>query len=394
SIRRLGSEIDQSPAGRATHSSATPSRAGISGPPCQWHSSTMAHTSAQSDPVSGILPDIQLAFSDPLAWEERWERIFATVDGQPVFSLSRAEWSVQKFATSMFMQDPNHQDAMIRCARNMRNTLCDIQAEMTGFAAPFLLGNNLQQRWMSASPAKRGEIILAGLVAACTCTPGLHMARWYCEKELRVASHRRDGRLFLNLLEEMMVQNGPNVGSPATPTYISHPVWDAIVAHQRQASNATTCEKITLQSLLADRNMLIGFVIHFALCSILDMPSLPGLHQRKYSSKPEKPKSNEIQDIIRAACGKERSEAFGKAMHQTGKRVYAQYREVHAGGKQFCQTCKRPNDTTTKYPRCRRCWDKMQREVLYCSSECQKIDWKAGHKKECGRSLRLEDLNL
>ncbi|KAJ7633232.1 hypothetical protein FB45DRAFT_1148856 [Roridomyces roridus] len=204
----------------------------------------------------GVPPDIQLASSDPLAWEDRWDQVFAVVNGQRIFSSSPAAWTVQTLATSPNMQDPKHRDDVIRCTRSQRKTLCDIQAQLTSIAAPSFLGNDLQDRWMSAGPSKRGEIILAGLVAACTTVPSLHEARLFCDKEIRVESHRQNGRLFLDLLEEMMVQN-PTAASPDTPTYVAHPVWDAIVADQ-QASNATICEKIALADILSERNLLIG----------------------------------------------------------------------------------------------------------------------------------------
>ncbi|KAJ7633238.1 hypothetical protein FB45DRAFT_914677 [Roridomyces roridus] len=287
------------------------------------------------------------------------------------------------------MQDPKKRDAVIGYIRSMRKTLCDLQAQITHYAAPFFAGNNLQRRWMSATPAKRGEIILAGLVKACTATASMHMARWYCEKELRVESHRQNGCLFLDLLEEMMVQN-PTAGSPNMPTYISNPVWDAIVA--QQASNATIPAKTALKSHLADRNMLIGFVVHFALCSILDI-ALPELYSTK--SKPDKPTSQDtrlLEKILPVAYNEDTVKAMEKIARQVAKGVYAHQREEYARGKQECETCTKPNDTTTKYPHCKRCWDTMEREVLYCSSECEKVDWKAGHKNECGKLLQLEEL--
>ncbi|KAJ7633228.1 hypothetical protein FB45DRAFT_1058175 [Roridomyces roridus] len=322
----------------------------------------------------GMQPDIQLALSDPLAWEERWEQVFALDNAsQPLISpgVSTEESNVRFRAALPHMQDPKQQDTELDAIRLTRKTLCHTQAEIRA-----LVGDDVEQRWMSATLAKRGKIILAGLGWACTAT---------------------NGRLFLDLLEEMMVQN-PTAGSPNMPTYISNPVWDAIVA--QQASNATIPAKTALKSHLADRNMLIGFVVHFELCSILDLPAL-GIYSMKSAFKPRKPTSQDMtsgQDTLRTALEEEMVKTQERIARQIGKELYAQEREQYARGKRECQTCKKINDTTIKYPRCKRCWDTMKREVLYCSpfvastSECQKVDWKAGHKKECGKWLQLEDL--
>jgi len=44
-----------------------------------------------------------------------------------------------------------------------------------------------------------------------------------------------------------------------------------------------------------------------------------------------------------------------------------------------CSCCGKTSDEK-KFPRCKRC-----KRVAYCSKECQKKHWKAGHKKDCVR---------
>ncbi|KAJ7618565.1 hypothetical protein FB45DRAFT_1063207 [Roridomyces roridus] len=341
--------------------------------------------------IPGVPPDIQLASSDPLAWEKKWEQAFeaaAVANRRLPESLRTERWLVYKESTRL--QDPKRQDHVIRGVRSLQKTLCHMQAQMTLQAAPFCVGNELRRRWMSASPARRGEIILAGLVYACTSIPEMSAARLHTEKEMSVESHRQNGSLFPDLFEEMMVQN-PTFRLADTPNYISHPVWDAITVEQ-QSPKTTVCERLSLALLLCQRNLLIGFVLHFALCSFLDLP-LPELAQMKTGSKPQKPRDEPSQALnMLYGENSEVVKSFGKVARQMDKRAHAQTMKVHESGKQDCQTCGKLNDTTKKFPRCKRCWDTMQREVLYCSPECQKVDWKAGHKKECGKFLQLEDL--
>ncbi|KAJ7618653.1 hypothetical protein FB45DRAFT_1097287 [Roridomyces roridus] len=248
------------------------------------------------------------------------------------------------------MQDPKRRDSAIRNIRCLQKAMCNAQANMNEDDAPSSL--EVQERWMSASPTRRGEIILAGLVAACTTIPTLSEARCLCAKELSVESHRQNGRLFLDLLEEM---RAPNLTArhPYTPTYVSHPVWDAIVASQK-SPETTVAAKTALAEILADRNMLIVYVVHFALRTIFDA-SLPELSQVKTGSKPRNSPETippMLIDSVRATCGEEVVQQFVKVARRAEK----------------------------------------GRQVSYCSSECQKIDWKASHKKACGKLLQLEDL--
>ncbi|KAJ7608374.1 hypothetical protein FB45DRAFT_1129596 [Roridomyces roridus] len=298
-----------------------------------WHSDSHLHLPLTmpfslanfSTKTPGMPPDIQLASSDPLACEERWEQVFAVAKGR---------WSVvreclHKTAISPSMQDPNQQDDVIRCTFFTAKDL--VRAPDAGHLRCLIV------------PCR--ECAAAEMDVSVAREAWRDYSSWL---ELSVESHRQNGRLFLDLLEQMTVPN-PTV---ASPTYISSPEWDAIAADQ-QSPDTTVAAKIALANCLVERNTLIGYVVNFALCSILDLP-LPVLYQMK-SGKPSK--LQEIQpskDRVRAACGEEASKVFGKFAREMGKGMYAQQKE--------------PNDTTTKYPRCKRCWDTMEREVVYCSS--------------------------
>ena len=43
-----------------------------------------------------------------------------------------------------------------------------------------------------------------------------------------------------------------------------------------------------------------------------------------------------------------------------------------------CNACQAPEGTTLKHKICSAC-----KQVFYCSPECQRADWKAGHKEQC-----------
>ncbi|KAJ7633266.1 hypothetical protein FB45DRAFT_1058199 [Roridomyces roridus] len=204
------------------------------GPLSNFHlGATSSHQRLMKSSKPPQVPTIKLASCDPLAWDQQWRKVLAFVHGESaVFGPSLEVWCM-KGQIATLIPGPKKRDEMVHCTRQVRKTLCSIQAEMTRDALPYLFpANLLQKKWMSATPERRGQIILAALVHGCSAMALLHQARWYTEKELDVESHRRDGQLFLDLLEEMMVNN-PTSAPPTTPTYISNPVWDRMAADQQ-----------------------------------------------------------------------------------------------------------------------------------------------------------------
>lgn len=43
-----------------------------------------------------------------------------------------------------------------------------------------------------------------------------------------------------------------------------------------------------------------------------------------------------------------------------------------------CASCQAPEGLAMKHKQCSAC-----KAVYYCSVECQRVDWKAGHKNRC-----------
>ncbi|KAJ7613129.1 hypothetical protein FB45DRAFT_1065222 [Roridomyces roridus] len=263
--------------------------------------------------------------------------------------------------------------------RALRQALREDQVEMTRDAAPYFQEQDLPQRWMSATPEKRGEHILAGLtwldavpVAPVVRFPSTgdgrratvrargipvkttavpvtgtanspNHARHFCEKEMDVESHRRDDQFFLSLMQEIMVQN-PAATALETPIYISHPVWDALAAEEQASSD----NRLALMVILAERNMLISFVTMFTYRSFLDF-STPELKSTKGSHKPVKGNSSvsrPMQDALRVLYGEEAVKGVVKATRENANAEHIQRKEEHANGKPVCQTCKKSHRTT------------------------------------------------
>ena len=135
-----------------------------------------------------------------------------------------------------------------------------------------------------------------------------------------------------------------------------------------------------LASNLADRNMLIGEdsvlinqwkrlkfgrICHLLCVLLVSRLATPRNTAKKLACyKPKRPKSL---CFTHATYDKETVEGVETTVREVQMGMYTQTREVYDNGKQVCQTCLKLNNTPRKYPRCKRCWDTMQREVLYCS---------------------------
>ncbi|KAJ7861664.1 hypothetical protein B0H14DRAFT_3616437 [Mycena olivaceomarginata] len=77
--------------------------------------------------------------------------------------------------------------------------------------------------------------------------------------------------------------------------------------------------------------------------------------------------------------------------HQAG--VKARHSEHLARCSYMSCTKTEPPDGSVKFSRCKSCFEKMQRQVLYCSGACQKADWKLRHKAICGKPLDFETVS-
>ncbi|KAJ7622337.1 hypothetical protein FB45DRAFT_1091210 [Roridomyces roridus] len=255
-------------------------------------------------------------------------------------------------------QDPHTMDGVSFGYRELRMGLCAMQAALTTEVLLYFTRRRFEERWLSAPPAERGKHVLAGLASVCPLSLTLHQSRAFCVNELNVAAHRNDGRLLIKLLRGMLVANPGRI--PENPLYIPDPVWDAIAAHQR-TTGASAEEKLALEVVLIMRNDLITHVIVYVLRSFL-----------VYNAPLTGPLAEKLLRLQVKHAGS--------------------FNDIEKKSKQYCIYCRKPNETTVKYSRCRRCWEAIGLEILYCSVACQKADWKTGHKVGCGKSLDLESI--
>ncbi|KAJ7713552.1 hypothetical protein B0H16DRAFT_365233 [Mycena metata] len=328
--------------------------------------------------VPVMIPQMQDALKQPERWNSDWENIIRNMEDRftpPVL--------VDSVALA-FAAQPLRRDGSLLEHQGILSNLCRTQALLTGAALTYFAHLDLEERWMKASPDLRGKHILIGLSNACSIARNLHDARVYCGRELTLSHLRSDGRTVLDLLKAVML---PELAMPEEPKLIPHPAWDAFAAAQARGS-PNDSEKYALASILTLRTKLICHVIHATLNSFVGV-ELPTVAVAKY-----KKKNNPGEPFLGREFGQSVAESMlgvagAKAQAKENK---AAWKERQRSRTEYCSYggCSKANDGSAKFPRCKKCWDNMQREILYCSTECQKADWKPHHKSICDRASRRQ----
>ncbi|KAJ7622298.1 hypothetical protein FB45DRAFT_1031968 [Roridomyces roridus] len=283
---------------------------------------------------------IELAVTNPLEWDAKWQDIISSLYAERPDGQSAAD-SVEALFIGQYAREYAH--------------------DRGGTKAYTCTTSSFEEKWMAATPAQRGCHRLAGLIHTCSSSILYHQGRILCARELN----------------EILVDK-PATTSDDRIIYISHPVWDAFAAHHKSPSTSVN-EQLAVGMTLVVRNKLIAYVLNFVLHSFLNLP----LPQLMTSSRGE-----EIRPKPPPQVGQSINQLLAKAGSKGYSGANLRTKELYMMWKPKCTTCQKYNfDSGRRYSRCKRCWDGMQKEVFYCSVECQKVDWKAGHKSICGQPL-------
>ncbi|KAJ7734875.1 hypothetical protein B0H16DRAFT_1892419 [Mycena metata] len=339
--------------------------------------------------LSGFLrPSRQEALKNPEKWNADWETITQKLDqgGPSVF--------VRSAAVTLTLE-PLIKDTWFTEHPVILRNLCRTQLGLTTDALMYFGAHDLEERWMKAGPDLREKHLLIGISKACFMSANLHDARMYCGPEWRLAHLRADGRTVLDLLKAVMLPAEEVVQwkTPDTPRLLSHPGWDAFAAAQATGS-PTDIEKLTLARIIALRTEVTCHALHFTLSSFLGLPP-PAVELTGYQSK-KKHQNEPVEgyEFHRSFAERVFGPAGAKARAKDDKAASKELRSRDTY-KQFCSypPCSKVNENGAKLLRCKRCWETTQREILYCSAECQKADWKPHHKAICGKPHTFEGVS-
>ncbi|KAF8181647.1 hypothetical protein K438DRAFT_1975947 [Mycena galopus ATCC 62051] len=143
------------------------------------------------------------------------------------------------------------------------SSTCAIQRNITEEALGHFTHDDFETKWMNAGADVRRVHILAALADVCSKARNLNEARGYCP-ELGLTRLRLDGKVFLNLLKSVMLEDASFI--PSQPIFVSHPGWDSWAEAQRKL-NDSEVKKIVLEEMLILRTKLICHVVQFTLRS-------------------------------------------------------------------------------------------------------------------------------
>ncbi|KAJ7657380.1 hypothetical protein DFH06DRAFT_1198093 [Mycena polygramma] len=316
------------------------------------------------------IPPMQTALTNPVKWNTDWENLLAK-QGQHISPAEVVQWEAMGFA-----MNPDMMKVGLLTYQSLLGSLISLQMSITSDATRYFARDDLKNKWMDASPAVRGKHVLIGLSGACSIAKNLHDARMHC-RELRLARLQGDGRVVLDLFKAIMVPNthAEQMKLLGKPLHVPDAAWDAY-ADLQQRSSPTDSAKLALGNILTLRTKLICHFLHFTIRSFLgeELPKISVDKQKKIKTVPE---PFPAQSKGAKAAAKDAKDAL-KA-RQNARIEHCSY-----------VGCGKINDGTEKFPRCKKCWEVNQIEVVYCSAVCQKADWKVNHKPIRGKALSFD----
>ncbi|KAJ7684263.1 hypothetical protein DFH06DRAFT_1155145 [Mycena polygramma] len=280
----------------------------------------------------------------------------------------------------MTKQHPHLLDALYHDYPSLSQNTLQLQIGIIQDVCTF---RDFDAKWLAADPSVREEHVLLALSRICSTANNLHDARKLCATELNLAYLTKDGQHLIGLLKAMVPQDISK--PPSSLSYFPHPDWDALrIFHEK--SSPSDLEKLVYQRMLVLRTKLIceslvcmtgfsfrqpGHVINTIFRSFLGL----GVHNivvsRGHTVRQELERDLGIKNKLPPGAQKGRQGCDSK---------------ICPNG--FHQWVDIPKDKV--FLRCKKCWEKQHREVKYCSKDCQRVDWKSGHKAICGKPLNFD----
>ncbi|KAJ7034047.1 hypothetical protein C8F04DRAFT_601211 [Mycena alexandri] len=327
-----------------------------------------------------FLPLPQDAIRDPERWNSAWEVLLRGELAFPAGPPRAFKTKLDQIETM-----PRGVDETLLGYQALVASTCAVQRNITEEALKHFSFDDFEAKWMNAGADVRGKHILNAMADVCSKARNLNEARMYCAPELRLLRFRLDGKVFLNLLKSVMHADASFI--PSQPIYVSHPGWDMWAAGQRNL-NSSEAMKAAHAEILILRTKLICHVVQFTMRSFFgeDPPVLFVQKEHRSSKKAKNPmRSQQLADLV---------ETFGPdgakiraADEKAGIKARISQRVAHCS---YLGCSNTEEDDSVKFSRCKTCFEKLQRQVMYCSRACQTADWKLRHKAVCGKPIDFD----
>ncbi|KAI0094210.1 hypothetical protein BDY19DRAFT_9604 [Irpex rosettiformis] len=331
-------------------------------------------------------PKVELALSNPSQWNDAWENLYASspvlVHPNHILSMTRTMRLNHKAHEGSL---DNHQDKY-RDTVNYKST-CEIQLRLGVKIVNTFTIDDFELCWGALmSVSQRREHVLKALVNAGAQAKNLNLARAYCADILRVDYLSTDGEVVLDLLRELVPQDISV--TPAEPYWVCRSKeWEEV--REKFVGGVQVVEEEDrgdLIEVLVLRTKLIYFVLEGIVDSFLGH-SLPRVTVHK--ERDRRAKEVKLDDHRRLAD--EYKKLYGEAGQEKLRKDLAAMEERKSRREVHCTNCQRTQREGERFMRCKKCWDGIQRNVMYCGKTCQVTDWKLRHKKICGKPLSSID---
>jgi hypothetical protein len=158
----------------------------------------------------------------------------------------------------ILMTEADGMDSSMLQYQTLLGQLAGLELDLTKDARRYFYDDDLETKWMNASPDVREKHILIGLSNACSIARNLHDARVYCGRDFRLSRLRTDGKIVLGWLKAVMVSERPEEAMEILnkPKYVPDAAWDAFADRQQQ-SKPNDSQKLALGNILVLRTKLM-----------------------------------------------------------------------------------------------------------------------------------------
>ncbi|KAJ7455747.1 hypothetical protein FB451DRAFT_1564787 [Mycena latifolia] len=306
-------------------------------------------------------PEIEDVLRDTAKWNADWERV-NQAGFTPMAWYHRALHD-EKY-TSKALLDARYAGYPVLVRQTLDLQIGLIQ-DVYGFRHL-----EFDEKWLRADPVVREKHVFVGFTTSCSAAHNLHFARRLCPTELSVPRLIQHGKYLIDLLKAIIPED--LTARPTQVKHFAHPDWDALLEYHEK-SKPSDVDKLCYQEMLILRTKLICHVLHSTFRSFLGF-GVNVIKLSKAHSLDKKLKSPEnYKTLVPPGAKFTRTGCHSKTCRN------GMYRAVDLPKEQ-------------QFLRCGQCWNTLQREVKYCSRECQKEDWKPNHKAICGKPLDFETM--
>ncbi|KAJ6453157.1 hypothetical protein C8R45DRAFT_1223297 [Mycena sanguinolenta] len=318
------------------------------------HPPSLALAQAASQVMSKIfgVPDFRQGIAE---WNAAWEANFPILN-LSIGVLEKTFSDEALFRARGIMQESNY---------TIRRSLSRMQEQTRVLAMTSVFQPDFC--WKTLTPAERRTHMLEGLMRTCLNEPE-HMPNlrpYTCDITL-ASLETHNGQGFLNLLRKYVSDSDISVTEDSCISYW-HPGWTQ-EAMQRLEQDGHAVE---VQAWITHRDEFLSSFLNSTILSVVGTPRAPEIVVKYPGSKATSTTLDWPGTPKRATT-----------MQSSSKTpVYCMPRE--------CDGCRELERDGDKFSFCKRCHEKLSRQVFYCSRSCQKAHW-PHHKKVCGKVHTLE----